>query len=426
MQISDLKPNDRNPRKISNEKKEMLKKAITEFGDLGGVVFNRRTQQLVGGHQRVSVIPKNAVVEIEKEYEKPTRTGTIAEGYIEVSGERFRYREVDWDLMREEAANIAANQHGGEFDHGKLVAIVNDLMATGIDMDLVGFTAEELSAMMPEPEDDGGKGDEVPEPPIESQSKIGDVYELGVHRLMCGDSTSIDAVENLMKGERSNITFTSPPYNVSKQGFQEAKYNSGFESKTDEEYNQFLYDFTSIAIEKSDYVFVNNQSLANNRFSLIDYQFKFKEFIKDILIWNKSQCPPNICKGAFNTKFEFVFVFSKDNRTRGFPCSWQGKYPNVIETESNSGNEFAKIHKAGFPISFPLWIIEKMAFAKCVYDPFGGTGTTLIACEKTKRKCFMMELDPKYVDVIVTRYVKYTGNSKIKRNGEQIDWTDSE
>ena len=116
MQISDLKPNIRNPRKLSSEKRKMLKKAMDEFGDLGGVVLNRQTKQLVGGHQRISVLSKDTSVVIENVYDVPTRTGTVADGHIVIADEKFRYREVDWDLAREEAANIAANQHGGAWD----------------------------------------------------------------------------------------------------------------------------------------------------------------------------------------------------------------------------------------------------------------------------------------------------------------------
>ena len=158
--------------------------------------------------------------------------------------------------------------------------------------------------------------------------------------------------------------------------------------------------------------------LAQNKFTLIDYQYKLKEQLKDILIWNKSQCPPNIVKGAFNTKWEYVFCFSAKNETRGFPCKWQGKFPNVIETENASGNDYAQIHKATFPIAFPAWIIEKMDFAKSVLDLFLGTGTTMVASHQLKRKCYGMELDPKYCQVIVDRMLKLDPTLKVKRNGQ--------
>ena len=155
---------------------------------------------------------------------------------------------------------------------------------------------------------------------------------------------------------------------------------------------------------------------------MIDFQTQMREYTKDVLIWNKKIAPPHINKGTFATKWEYIFAFSKESKSRGFPCEWQGKFPNVIETENNSGNEFAEIHRAGFPVALPLWIITKMDFAKSVIDLFIGTGTTLIASEKTGRICYGMELDPKYVDVCVQRYVDYTGNENIKLNGKDIKW----
>ena len=243
------------------------------------------------------------------------------------------------------------------------------------------------------------------------------------HRLLCGDSTDSDQVAKLMNGEKADIAFTSPPYNAAKnshlngrvKGFDE-KYNKKNDAKTDEEYLDFLYSFTNNTLLFSDYSFVNIQLLAQNKIVLIDYQYRMKTILKDILIWNKSQCPPNIVKGAFNTKWEYVFCFSENNKTRGFPASWQGKYANVIETENASGNEFADIHKATFPISFPSWIIEKMDFAKSVLDVFMGTGSTMVAAHQLKRKCYGMEIDPLYCDVIVKRWENLTGEKAV-RNG---------
>ena len=314
----------------------------------------------------------------------------------------------DYENEAQEYADVVADNKIAELAEHDDSMMIDEIKLLGIDdFELLGLEdfdmPVEIDPAKEEIEDD------VPTN-VETRCKPGDLWILGEHRLLCGDATSIDAVDKLMDGQHADITFTSPPYNVSKQGFQPAKYNSGFENRTDDEYVDFCVDFTTLALEKSNYVFVNNQMLANNKFSLIEYQHKMKDFIKDILVWNKKIAPPNICKGAFNTKWEYLFCFSKDNKTRGFPCKWQGKYFNVIETESNSGNEFAKIHKAGFPVAFPSWIIEKMDFCKSVYDPFGGTGTTLIACEKTNRKCFMMELDPHYCDVILSRWEKYSNN----------------
>jgi DNA modification methylase len=158
--------------------------------------------------------------------------------------------------------------------------------------------------------------------------------------------------------------------------------------------------------------------LENNKTDLIDYQYKLKNNIKDILVWNKNIAPPHINKGTFSTKWEYVFAFSENNKSRSFPCQWQGKFNNVIETENASGNQFANIHKATFPVSFPSWIIEKMDFAKSILDVFMGTGTTMVAAHQLNRKCYGMELDPKYCQVIIDRMAKLDETLNIKINGK--------
>ena len=122
----------------------MLKKSLEEFGDLSGFVFNESTRRLVGGHQRGKVLPLDAEIMIEERYVEPTRTGTTAEGYVMVDGEKFTYRQVAWDENREKAANIAANKHGGEWDNPKLAEWLIDLEALNIDMDLTGFSHPEI------------------------------------------------------------------------------------------------------------------------------------------------------------------------------------------------------------------------------------------------------------------------------------------
>ena len=133
-----------NPRKITKPELDRLKKAFEEFGDLGGIVFNRRTDNLIGGHQRVKVIPKDAVIE-KTELSEPSRTGTVAHGFIIIDGEKYSYREVDWDKTKEKIANIAANTHGGDWDEEKLGEILKELSAdVNFDIDLTGFTLAEV------------------------------------------------------------------------------------------------------------------------------------------------------------------------------------------------------------------------------------------------------------------------------------------
>lgn len=146
--LGDLPPNPGNPRRISDTKLELLRKSLDKFGDLSGFVFNRHTNRLAGGHQRQKAMPPNAEVVVEHTYSKPTRAGTISEGYVLVDGERYKYREVLWDESTEEAANIAANQHGGEWDLGRLSNMVLKLDHENIDLGLLGFDDGEFARLM--------------------------------------------------------------------------------------------------------------------------------------------------------------------------------------------------------------------------------------------------------------------------------------
>ncbi len=136
MLIQDLNPNPKNPRTISDAKLEQLKKALHEFGDLSAIVFNRKTKHLVGGHQRTRVLDSDCEVTITKNYSKPTRTGTVAEGYVDVHGERYAYREVSWPKHKEMAANIAANKGAGEWNVEELTHWMKELGSFDVDFDL--------------------------------------------------------------------------------------------------------------------------------------------------------------------------------------------------------------------------------------------------------------------------------------------------
>lgn len=144
MRLNHLSENPGNPRVVSDDKLESLRKTIAEFGDLSGFVFNRRSQQLVGGHQRAKVFDPEAEIIIQKRYARPSRTGTVSVGYVDIEGERFVYREVDWDETKEKAAAIAANQNVGEWDKLKLRDWLKDIESDNtFDPDLTLFSASE-------------------------------------------------------------------------------------------------------------------------------------------------------------------------------------------------------------------------------------------------------------------------------------------
>lgn len=151
MNIQNLQANPGNPRTITDKKLELLKRALEEFGDLGGFVYNRSSKHLVGGHQRQKAFDESSEVIIEQKYKKPTRTGTVAEGYVVLKGERFKYREVAWDETREKAATIAANRGAGEWDQEKLGEMFKDLDLLGADLELTMFDKFEIEDILNPP-----------------------------------------------------------------------------------------------------------------------------------------------------------------------------------------------------------------------------------------------------------------------------------
>ncbi len=392
--IKDVKLNPANPRIIKDDKFAKLVQSLKEFPEMANIrpIVCNTDMVILGGNMRFKAMQ--------------------AAGWKEVPVE-----VVDWPEDKQAEFVIKDNVSGGEWDWDMLANQwdAEKLEAWGLDLPHIDATvleAEEDNFAVP----DGG---------TETDIVLGDLFEIGEHRLLCGDSTDSDQVAKLMNGQKADIAFTSPPYNAAKnshlngrvKGFDN-KYQDNSDEMDDDKYLEFLYDFTNNTLINADYSFVNIQMLAQNKMVLIDYQYRLKEQLKDVLIWNKSQCPPNIVKGAFNTKWEYVFCFSYNNKTRGFPCSWQGKYPNVIETVNASQNEFASVHKATFPMAFPEWVISKMDFAKSVLDMFMGSGTTMVASHQLKRKCYGMELDPKYCQVIIDRMIKLDPTLEIKRNGQ--------
>jgi hypothetical protein len=137
-----------NPRKISGRRLKMLVDSLKQFGDLSGFVFNKRSNKLVGGHQRLSAFDDSAKVTITHALKKPDAVGTVAYGFVEMNGTRYSYREVDWNQNRERAANIAANKHGGEFDDALVTQIIRELDVNAPESASIGFDADELAKIL--------------------------------------------------------------------------------------------------------------------------------------------------------------------------------------------------------------------------------------------------------------------------------------
>lgn len=393
--MDELIPYARNSRTHSEEQILQIASSIREFGFNNPVLIDQ-DGGIIAGHGRVLAARKigmNEVPTIELRHltETQKRAYVIADNKIALN--------AGWD---EEMLKLE----------------LEELRLADFDIDLTGFTDEEFNLLMDEPEtqkegltDD----DEVPAVVEDPITKPGDIWVLGNHRVMCGDSTSIDAVELLMDGFKSDICFTSPPYNASvviSDGKHDKKYKNYDDNLSSGDYCDFLMSFTCIAKSMCDYCFINIQSLANNKISLIDYLYKNKDSFADYIIWDKCGAEPAMANNVLNSQFEFVYVFSnKANRAIG-SIDFRGTLSNVVNIPSRKDKDYSSIHKATFPVAFAEYFVTNFA-KKSVYDPFGGTGSTLIACEKTGRESRLMELDPKYVDVIVKRWQDFTGKDAV-------------
>jgi DNA modification methylase len=387
LNIAAIKPNEENPRFITDSKFKKLVKSIKDFPEMleARPLVIDEDNVVLGGNMRLKALKAAGVFEI------PVK------------------RVEGWTAKQKKEFIIKDNLGYGEWDW--------ELAANGWNAEQLEDWGLEIPSFEIEPEAEAVEDDYSEPDDLKVDVVLGDLIEIGQHRLLCGDSTDSDQLDKLMNGEKADIAFTSPPYNAG-NNVRGNFYQNDLDNKSNEDYTKFLYDFTINTIINSKFSFVNIQLLENNKTDLIDYQYKLKNNIKDILVWNKNIAPPHINKGTFSTKWEYVFAFSENNKSRSFPCQWQGKFNNVIETENASGNQFANIHKATFPVSFPSWIIEKMDFAKSILDVFMGTGTTMVAAHQLNRKCYGMELDPKYCQVIIDRMAKLDETLNIKINGK--------
>lgn len=264
---------------------------------------------------------------------------------------------------------------------------------------------------------------EIPDE-IKTDIVLGDLFEIGPHRLLCGDSTDSDAVHRLMNGQKADISFTSPPYNAGKTPTEaktgkQSKYSNDDDNRTADEYLYLLSGFTQNALINSIYTFVNVQSIAGNKTTLIEYLHIMKDVYADTLIWQKQNAQPAMAKNVLNSQFEYIHCFSeKANRAIGVK-QFRGTLSNVIQIQKQTNND-VKSHSATFPVAFAAYFVENFSI-QSVLDLFLGTGTTMVAAHQLNRKCYGMELDPKYCQVIIDRMQKLDPDLKITRNGKPYE-----
>jgi DNA modification methylase len=380
----------RNPRK-NDHAVDKVAAAIREFG-FRVPICAKSDGTVVDGHLRLKAAKKLGLTEVPV---------VLADDMSEAQIKAFR-------LSVNKVAELA------EWDKELLALEFGELDEMGFDLSLTGFEADEIGALFPDEAKEGLTDDDaVPEAPEQPVTVEGDVWLLGRHRLMCGDSTSIDAVERLMDGRKADMVFTSPPYNAdAKAGqgdiFNKKKsvklYSDGYsDNLASDDYVKFAASVLEMCFAFTDgFIFWNVSYNAKSRFEYIQQIEDRLPYLVEQICWKKSSTIP--FKGSLMRDWEPIYVFSTNKQ----PVAVKQVTSNFWQV-SNTGSQ-AENHKACFPVELPergIAIVAKNT--GIVFEPFGGSGTTAIACEKTGRDCRMMELDPRYCDVIVKRWQDWTG-----------------
>ena len=399
---ADLLPADYNPRKDlkpGDAEYEKLKRSIEQFGYVEPVIWNKTTGRVVGGHQRLKVLMDMGM----------TKVDCVV---------------VEMDEDKEKALNIALNKISGDWDKDKLALLIADLQGADFDVSLTGFEPAEIDDLFKDTLKDGVKDDdfdvgaELEKP---TMTKHGDIWTLGRHRLICGDSTKAETYDLLMGGTKANLVITDPPYNVNYEGSAGKIKN---DNMADEAFYNFLLDaytqmHSAMADDASIYVFHADTEGLNFRRAFADAGF----YLSGCCIWKKQSLV--LGRSPYQWQHEPCLYGWKKN----------GKHQWYTGRKETTIWEFDKPKKNGDhptmkPIPLLAYPIMNSSMSNSVVlDPFGGSGSTLIACEQTDRICYTVELDEKFCDVIVKRYIEQVGGSDgvtVQRDGLTYKYSEVE
>jgi DNA modification methylase len=405
MQIEKLKtelliPADYNPRKDlkpGDQEYEKLKRSIEQFGYVEPVIWNKTTSHVVGGHQRLKVLLDMGITEVECVV-------------------------IEMNEEKEKALNIALNKINGDWDKDKLMLLITDLQGADFDVSLTGFEPAELDALFKDSLKDGIHDDdfdvdaELQKPAV---TKRGDVWRLGQHRLICGDSTKTDTFTLLMGEKLANLVVTDPPYNVNYEG-------TAGKIKNDNMGNEAFYTFllsafqnteTAMAKDASIYVFHADTEGLNFRKAFSEAGF----YLSGTCIWKKQSLV--LGRSPYQWQHEPVlFGWKKSGKHNWYADRKQTTIWEFEKPKKNSDHPTMK------PVALVAYPILNSSLTNCiVLDPFGGSGSTLIACDQAERICYTIELDEKYCDVIVKRYIEQAGKADgvfLLRDGTEYKYSD--
>lgn len=369
--VKTLKANPNNPRVIRDEKFKKLVKSIQEFPEMleaRPVVVNP-DMVVLGGNMRLKALREAGVEE--------------APVYI-----------ASWDEVKQRQFIIKDNVGFGEWDWDALANEWNEEELQDWGLDIPGF--EEMQEVLEAEEDDFDVPDE-----IKTDIVPGDLFEIGEHRLLCGDSTDSDQVAKLMNGEKAHFAIADPPYNV---GYE---YNSHEDNKSEQEYTTFCNDYTNNALLYSDVIAIT-PGKANEK------NYTSREDYKEYLIWYKKF---GLSRGSFYKAMvtEPILLIGEKPINKFYPT-------DCIEMMTDREEGLRELHTCPKPVKLFQQIIEPMTEeGDVVLEMFGGSGTTLICCEQIKRRARAIEIDPKYCQVIVDRMHKLDPSLQIKRNGQPYE-----
>ena len=383
--VERLVPYERNARTHSSEQVAQLAASIAEFGFLNPILVDS-ADGIIAGHGRLAAakdmgLAEVPVVVLDHLTEAQKRAYVLADNKLALN--------AGWDesLLRLELTDL------GELD---------------FDLSLIGFSEDELAELMPEVEElppEDADEESVPEAPAEPVTKPGDVWLLGKHRLMCGDCTDVLAVEKLMVGEIAAVCLTDPPYGL---GGNKASGKNSYDVFDDSRENlvELIAGWLPLAQQIAPVVVfspgINNVSLYPEAQWIMCWFYGGGQLKS---AWGFNCWQPFLCYG-------------KDPSF----ASCSGARPDAVNM--NTPANAADInHPCPKPVALWEWFIERLSFKKSdlFYEPFGGSGTTIIACEKQNRRCNAIELSPRYCDVIVKRWQQFTGKrATLESTGEQF------
>ena len=384
--VDSLIPYVKNSRTHSDAQVAQIAASIKEFGWTNPILVDG-DNGIIAGHGRLMAARKLGYKEV------PT---------IELS---------DLTETQKRAYIIADNRLAlnAGWDNEMLTIELNDLLADGFALELLGFDPKELNALL-EPEVVQGLTDEdaVPDVPEEPKTKLGDIYQLGNHRLMCGDSTNVEAVVELTGGAGVDMLLTDPPYNVAYEGKTKESLTIQNDSMGNDQFRQFLRDafVTADTVMKKGavfYIWHADIEGYNFRGACDDAGWK----VRQCLIWKKSSMVMG--RQDYHWKHEPCLYGWKDGA--GHLWAADRKQTTILEFEKPHRNGE---HPTMKPVAlFEYQMLNNTKGGDMVLDLFGGSGTTMLAAEKHGRHAYLMELDPKYCDVIVKRWEDFTGKTAV-------------